>query len=121
MSPPAASRPCQRRTVSGIELPRTDGRKIHARRYRRLIETFEAELSGQLSEADKALCRQAAALTLRAEQVQCDVVNGLAVDADALVRISSEARRILGLLRSKGMKHRPPAPTMRERLLGGAA
>ena len=88
----AATRARLRRTVSGIELPRTDGRTIHARRYRRLIETFEAELGSQLSAADAALVRQAAALTLRAEQVQADVVNGIAVDADALVRVSSEAQ-----------------------------
>jgi hypothetical protein len=39
---------------TGIELPRTDGRTVAARRFRSLVEAFEAELGGQLSEVDKS-------------------------------------------------------------------
>jgi hypothetical protein len=108
--------PPQRHTRAGVELPRhTDGRTLSARRYRKLIDDFSDELGGQLSAADAALIRQAAALTLRAEQTQADILNGVPVDADDLVRISSEARRILGLLRSKAAKSKPPAgPTLDE-------
>ena len=67
--------PPQRHTRAGVELPRsTDGRTITARRYRKLIDDFTAELGGSLSAADAALVRQAATLTLRAGQVQADVV-----------------------------------------------
>jgi hypothetical protein len=108
--------PPQRHTRAGVELPRhTDGHTLSARRYRKLIDDFSDELGGQLSAADAALIRQAAALTLRAEQTQADILNGVPVDADDLVRISSEARRILGLLRSKAAKSKPPAgPTLDE-------
>jgi hypothetical protein len=108
--------PPQRHTRAGVELPRhTDGRTLSARRFKKLVDDFTAELGGSLSAADQALVRQGATLTLRAEQVQRYVVNGIAVDADDLVRISSEARRILGLLRSKAAKSKPPAgPTLDE-------
>ena len=43
-----------RHTETGIELPRTDGRTVAARRFRSLVEAFEAELGGQLSEVDKS-------------------------------------------------------------------
>ena len=108
--------PPQRFTRAGVELPRdADGRTRRARRFKKWVDDFTAELGGSLSAADQALVRQGAALTLRAEQAQCDVVNGIAVDADDLVRISSGARRILGLLRRKGEKAKPPVgPTLDE-------
>jgi hypothetical protein len=88
-------------------LPRCDQRTIIARRYKAMVENFTHELGGSLSAADAALVCQAAALTLRAEQAQADIVNGVQVDADAMVRVSSEARRLLGMLRTKGTKNKP--------------
>jgi hypothetical protein len=41
-----------------------------------------------------------------------DIVKGAAIDPDALIRINSEARRVLGLLRSKSVKAKPAAPTI---------
>lgn len=94
-------------------LPRFDGRTVAARRFRDLVDTFTAELRSGLTEADKALVKQAANLVLASEKMQDDVVAGATVDPDALVRVSSEARRILGLLRSKAVKNKPPAgPTL---------
>jgi hypothetical protein len=91
-----------------LRLPRTDGRTIAARRFRSLCEAFAAELgSGQLTEVDQNLIKQAANLVLAAERFQVDVVSGGEVDPDALVRVSSEARRILGMLRSKAAKNKP--------------
>jgi hypothetical protein len=58
-------------------------------------------LGGLLGVVDQNLVRQAANLVLVAEKFQLDVVNGAEVDPDALVRVSSEACRILGMLRSK--------------------
>jgi hypothetical protein len=97
----------ERRTASGIPLPRLDGRKVAARRYRQLIETFEADLGGQLSTADVALVRQTAGLTLASEMMQADVAAGKRVDPDELVRVSSEARRCLEMLRTKVVKNKP--------------
>jgi hypothetical protein len=119
---PAASAKRLRHTSKGIELPRTDGRTIAARRFRSLCEAFAAELGGgQLTEVDQNLIKQAANLVLAAERFQVDVINGGEVDPDALVRVSSEARRILGMLRSKGAKNKPAGPTLAEYVAGKVA
>jgi hypothetical protein len=102
-------------------MPRADGRTIAAKRFRSLCEAFTAELGGQLSEVDQNLVKQAAGLVLASERFQLDVVSGATVDPDALVRVSSEARRILGMLRAKAQKNKPAVVPMRERLRGGAA
>jgi hypothetical protein len=103
-----------RRTRSGTALPRSDGRTIASRRFRQLVEEFERELGGELSEADRSLIKQAANLVQVSERLQADVIAGVPVDADALVRISSEARRILGMLKAKAAKSQPPAPTIHD-------
>jgi hypothetical protein len=80
-----------------------DGRSPGARRYKDLIESFAHELGGlsQLSEAERALVRQAASLTLRAEQLQTAIVNGSPVDPDELIRLTNTARRTLASIRRK--------------------
>lgn len=112
--PTTAYKRRSRRTPSGLELPRTDGRTLAARRFRALCLAFENELGGHLGVVDQNLVRQAANLVLAAEKFQLDVVNGAEVNPDALVRVSSEARRILGMLRAKSAKNKPTGPTMRE-------
>src|SRR6202035_3506846 len=69
-----------------------DGRSPTARRYRDLVQAVEAEIGGNLTEVERGLVMQAAALALRAEQMQADIVNGKMVDSDDLIRLSSEAR-----------------------------
>jgi hypothetical protein len=106
-----------RHTAAGtIELPRSDGRTLASRRFRHLCEALEAELGTPLSEVDQNLVRQAAGLVLAAEKFQADVVNGAEVGPDALVRVSSEARRILSTLRAKAAKNKPQGPTLQEYL-----
>jgi hypothetical protein len=95
-----------RHTRTGIPLPRSDGRTIAARRFCELVESFEKELGGGLSEVEQSLVRQAANLVQVSERLQADVIAGVQVDTDAMVRISSEARRILGMLRAKATKNR---------------
>jgi hypothetical protein len=106
-----------RHTRAGIALPRTDGRTLAARRFRSLCEAFTAELGGQLTEVDQNLIKQAANLVLAAERFQVDVVNGAEVNPDALVRVSSEARRILGMLRTKAAKNKPTASSLKDYLI----
>jgi hypothetical protein len=107
----------ERRTDGGIPLPRgADGRTVSARRYRQLVESIQADLGGNLSTVDIALVRQGACLTLAAEQIQADVAAGRPIDADALVRVSSEARRILETLRSKATANKPTGPTLADYL-----
>lgn len=96
-----------RRTAAGLTLPRTDGRSRRSRRFRDLCEAFERELGGNLNAVDQNLVRQAANMVLASENFQLDVINGADVNPDALVRVSSEARRILGMLRAKATKAKP--------------
>jgi hypothetical protein len=112
--PAAAYKRRPQHTPSGLEMPRADGRTIAAKRFRSLCEAFTAELGGQLSEVDQNLVKQAAGLVLASERFQLDVVSGATIDPDALVRISSEARRILGMLRAKAQKSKPAGPTIAE-------
>src|SRR3712207_4563673 len=84
-------------TSRGWALAGVDGRTVAARRFRDLIAEFSADLGGMaaLGNAERTLIRQAAALTMEAERVQAFIVKGEHVTHDALVRIPSEARRIL--------------------------
>jgi len=116
-SPAATSvtRPRLRHTRGGTLLPRVDGRLLAARRYRTLVETFEAELgAGPLSAVDREMVRQAAAIALRAEELQTAIVAGHDVDTDDVVRLSSECRRILAGLKAKADKSKPTGPTFQE-------
>jgi hypothetical protein len=115
----AAARHTKRRprhTRSGVTLPRGDGRTVAARRFRDLVEAYSAELGGKLSPVEQSLVRQAANLTQVSERLQADVIAGTPVDHDAMVRISSEARRILGMLRAKAAKNKPAGPNLQEYL-----
>ena len=94
-----------RHTPSGIELPRTDGRTVAAKRYRALVQQFSLELGGgALSAVDAGLIRQAAAIMLQVEKMQAHIVDGLDVDPDLIIRLTSEHRRLLEILKGKGSK-----------------
>jgi hypothetical protein len=102
-----------RRTAGGTMLPRTDGRTVSARRFRDLIAAFEAEVGGgTLTESERATIQQAAALTLRAEELQADLVLGKPIDNDLLVRLTGTARRILNNIKGKADDRRPPGPDL---------
>jgi len=90
-----------------------DGRSAPARRFRDLYFSFVAELGGEasLTEAERALCRQAAALTLRAEELQNAIVRGDAVEDEQAVRLANSAARALGQLRRRA-RPRPKGPTL---------
>ena len=60
-----------------------------------------------MSEVERDLIRQAAGLTLRAEQLQGAIVRGEAVDNDELIRLSSTAKRLLDAIRAKAAKNKP--------------
>ena|SRR5215210_3505446 len=95
-----------------------DGRSASGRRFRDLIRDFAEPFGGlkTLREGDRVLVKQAAALALRAESMQAAIVNGEAVDHNALIRLSSEARRILESIRRKSEK--PKAPTLHDYIAG---
>ena len=112
--PKVASAPRVRsRVTNGSKLlTGIDGRSATARRFRDLIADYAREHGGNaaLSTAELGMVRQAAAITLRAEQLQAAIVRGEPVLADELIRLSSEARRILSSLRRRhGSKVEAPS------------
>jgi hypothetical protein len=57
---------------------------------------------------------QAAAIQIRCEELQLEIVEGRDVDPDLLVRLSSENRRLLAGLGAKAVQAKPAAPTIHD-------
>jgi hypothetical protein len=108
--PASVIHPRQRRTVGGIALPRIDGRKLSARRFRALVTAYENEF-GTLTESDRALIAQVCSIQLRLEELQAATVDGRDVDADQVIRLSSEHRRLLTSLGRKASQHAAAQPS----------
>jgi hypothetical protein len=114
--PPAYRAPATRSAITnGSRVHQNvDHRSSSARRYRDLFAAFEAEIGGTLTEAERGLVRQAATLTLRAEQLAADVVNGKQVDDDQLIRIAGTAKRLLAGITAKATDRKPAGLTLQE-------
>jgi hypothetical protein len=111
--------PSTRNAVSnGSRLHRRgiDGRTRDAKRFRDLFESFAKGLGGEerLSEADRALARMAASLTVKSEAMQAEVAKGGEVDAEQLVRVSNSLSRVLGRLVKR--QPRDTTPSLEEYL-----
>jgi protein-tyrosine-phosphatase len=104
-------------------MPReADGRTIQARRYKQLVQAYSAELGDSLTEADRGMVASAAAIAVRIEKLRSDIVRGLDVAEDAIIRLSSEHRRLLVSLRAKADKRKPAGDAaLREHLARYAA
>ena len=106
-----AARRRPRRTRTGrVLMPRVDGRTVSARRFRDLVESYSAEIGGALTEADRSLVQQAAAVQIECEALQLAIVEGRSIDSDMLIRLSSENRRLLAGLDAQAAKAKPAAP-----------
>jgi hypothetical protein len=90
-----------------------DGRSSTARRFRDICHNYEIEAGGDITEVERDLIRQAAGLTLRAEQLQAAIVRGEPVDNDDLIRLSSTAKRLLEAIRAKAKK-KPAGPSLQD-------
>ena len=90
-------------TTNRRRLLPTDLRSPQGRRFKDLCRIYGADLGGldQLLEADLALVRTAAGLTVESERLQCLIVEGKGVNHDAIVRLSSETRRVLERLEAR--------------------
>lgn len=77
-----------------------------ARRYRDLIVEIAVDLGGVdlLSQAQQALIRRGAALSVELEMMEGRLSEGLSVDLDLYGRLASHQRRIL---ESLGLKRQP--------------
>jgi hypothetical protein len=82
-----------------------DGRSAEARRYRDLAMSFADDLGGadSLTEAQRALVRQAAALSVKSEKLQGDMISGKDVSDEQLTRVCNSLSRTLNRL---GIKKR---------------
>lgn len=94
-----------------------DGRTRDARRFRDLVASFSESLGGEsaLSEAERALVRNAAGLAVKAERLQAAIVKGEDVDAEQLTRLSNCVSRVLGQLGVKRVR-RDQTPSLAEYL-----
>jgi hypothetical protein len=112
-----AARRRPRRTRTGrVPLPRSDGRTVTSRRFRDLVEAYSAEIGGELSEADRSLVMQAAAIQIRCEELQLELVEGRDIDPDMLIRLSSEHRRLMAGLGARADKCKPAGPALQDYL-----
>jgi hypothetical protein len=89
-----------------------DLRTAAGRRYRDLCRAFEGEVGGVLTESDRAIIRQDAALTLKSEQMQEALIRGEVVDENQLIRLSGAAKRLLATLARKAKARKPDVPTL---------
>src|SRR4051812_22053865 len=85
-----------------------DYRTLTVRRFKDLIRAYTDEYE-ITTEGDQSLVRMAAALALRAEQMQAALVRGEHVDSDELNRLTGTLRRALGDLKRRSSDN-PTAP-----------
>lgn len=77
-------------------LEKVDGRSASARRQRDLEHAYTADIGGELTTWQRVKIGQAAALTVRAEQLQSAISRGDPdISDDALVRVANALRREL--------------------------
>jgi hypothetical protein len=84
----------------------------YGRRYRDLIAAYSAEIGLPLGASETAMVKQAAALAVRPEMMQAQIVNGEQINPDDLIRICSEVRRILDAIAAKARERKPAKPTL---------
>jgi hypothetical protein len=90
-----------------------DGRSAEARRFKDLVSSFAASLGGEgaLTEAERALIRNATLLTLQSERLQAVFVAGREVNSEELTRLANSSARVLAALRIKH-ERKEAAPTL---------
>ena len=86
-----------------------DGRSTEARRFRDICQALSAQYGGLkgLNEAEKALIRKAAAMTVRSEMLQAASVVGREVDDEQAVRLANASARLMNAV---ARMRTPPAP-----------
>lgn len=96
-----------------------DGRGQWARRWRDLVELYLADLGAPetLSEAQHALCRRAATISVELENLDGRLSKGEFVDLDAYARVTGHLRRVLETLGIE-RKARDVTPSLSEYLAG---
>ncbi len=100
-----------------------DGRSADSRRYKDLCMSLADDLGGAavLTEAQRALVRQAAAMIVQSEKLQSAVLRGEIVDCEQLTRLANAATRILTRLGIKREARALGPPSRLDAMLDGAA
>jgi translation initiation factor 1 (eIF-1/SUI1) len=97
-----ATRPAtvRSRVTNGKMIAGVDGRSAKARRYRDLCQSFADDCGGaaSLNEAQRALVRQAATLTIQGELLQGAMIRGEPVDVEQQTRVANSLSRSLSRL-----------------------
>jgi hypothetical protein len=107
------------RVTNGKQLlANIDGRTADARRYRDLAASLADDLGGaaNLTEAQRALVRQAAAMIIQSERLQSAILRGELIDSEQLTRLANAATRILSRLGIKRQR-RDATPRLADILL----
>jgi hypothetical protein len=89
------------------------GRSAEARRFKHLVSRFAASLGGEgaLTEAEWALIRNAASLTVQSERLQAALVAGREVNSQEMTRLANASVRVFAALRIK-RERKEGAPTL---------
>ena len=87
--------PIEGRLKPDTKIDQIDARTRAGRRFKALIRSLSDDLGADLSEAEMALVRIAAATIVRAEQLQASIVNGDAIDDAELVRLVNSTTRVI--------------------------
>ena len=96
----------------------SDGRSAQARRFRKLVADFRAELGdGDLSGAELALIEQGALLVMKSEALRDSILRGEDVPEELLVRIANAVGRVVRDLRGAKRKRQQNVPTLLQRKL----
>lgn len=84
-----------RRGTGAVVLAGVDGRSLMARRFREITAGIEADLGGDLTEAQRHLLARAATLACWCEEREADLANGAEFDAAQYSAVSNTLRRLL--------------------------
>ena len=84
-----------RRGTGAVALTGVDGRSLMARRFREIVNGVEADLGGDLTEAQKHLLARAATLAVWAEARETELATGGHFDAVQHATVSNAMRRLL--------------------------
>ena len=84
-----------RRGTGRVALQGVDGRSFMARRFRELFTGIEADLGGNLSEAQKALLARACTIAVWCEERESELARGESFDPSAYGIATNVLRRLL--------------------------
>jgi len=84
-----------RQGTGAVALTNVDGRSLMARRFREIVAGVEADLGGDLTEAQKHLLARAATLAVWAEARETDLANGCEFDAAQYSAVANAQCRLL--------------------------